>query len=66
MNQLKEQIISLNVELEDKQKTFELLQKKLEQERNEFSSFEERITDKWQQTILVKNLFSFFIPIIFK
>jgi septation ring formation regulator EzrA len=53
MNQLKEQIISFTVELEDKEKTYELLKKKLESERNDFASVEDTLTRKYQQLLSV-------------
>jgi predicted nucleic acid-binding Zn-ribbon protein len=53
MNQLKEQIVTLNVDLEDKEKTLELLEKKLKVAREEVKSCEERIHDKYQQILQV-------------
>jgi uncharacterized membrane-anchored protein YhcB (DUF1043 family) len=55
MNQLKEQIISFTVELEDKEKTYELLKKKLESERNDFASVEDTLTRKYQQLLSVSH-----------
>lgn len=46
MNQLKEQVISLTVELEDQEKATELLKRKLDNERREFASFEDELQDK--------------------
>ncbi len=51
MNQLKEQIVSLTVDLEDKEKTYELLQKKLTIERKDVSQLEEKIHEKYERLL---------------
>ncbi len=56
MNQLKEQIISLTVDLQDKERANELLQKKLAAERNNTASYEESLFDKYDRLIKVRDL----------
>ena len=51
MSKIKEQLISLNLEFEDKEKTNGILQRKLTQQREEFQRCEEPIHDKYQYEI---------------